>query len=58
MEVEARVVRLQLAETFVIAREATDYADVLHVSVSHEGVTGTGEAAPIERCMPTTLTNE
>ncbi len=49
MEVEARVVRLQLAETFVIAREATDYADVVHVSVSHEGVTGIGEAAPIER---------
>jgi L-alanine-DL-glutamate epimerase-like enolase superfamily enzyme len=49
MEVEARVVRLQLAETFVIARDATDYADVLHVSVSHEGVTGIGEAAPIDR---------
>jgi len=49
MEVEARVVRLQLAETFVIARDATDYSDVLHVSVSHEGVTGIGEAAPIDR---------
>ena len=49
MEVEARVVRLQLAETFVIARDATDYADVVHVSVSHEGVTGIGEAAPIDR---------
>ena len=49
MEVEARVVRLQLAETFVIARDATDYSDVLHVSVSHEEVTGIGEAAPIDR---------
>jgi len=49
VEVEARVVRLQLAETFVIAREATDYADVLHVAVSHGGATGIGEAAPIER---------
>ena len=49
MEVEARIVRLQLAETFVIAREATDYADVVHVSVTHDGVTGHGEAAPIER---------
>ena len=49
MEVEARVVRLQLAETFVIAREATDYADVVHVAVSHEGTTGLGEAAPIAR---------
>jgi L-alanine-DL-glutamate epimerase-like enolase superfamily enzyme len=49
VEIEARIVRLQLAETFVIAREATDYADVVHVSLTHEGVTGHGEAAPIER---------
>ena len=49
MEVEARVVRLQLAETFVIAREATDHADVVHVALSHKGVSGYGEAAPIER---------
>jgi L-alanine-DL-glutamate epimerase-like enolase superfamily enzyme len=49
VEVEARIVRLQLAETFVIAREATDYADVVHVSLTHEGVTGHGEAAPVER---------
>ena len=49
MDVEARIVRLQLAETFVIARDATDHADVLHVSLTHEGVTGVGEAAPIER---------
>ena len=49
MQIEARIVRLQLAETFVIARETTDYADVVHVSLTHEGVTGYGEAAPIER---------
>src|SRR5262245_18348036 len=49
MEVEARIVRLQLAETFVIAREAADYADVVHVSLTHEGVTGFGEAAPVDR---------
>ena len=49
MEVAARIVRLQLAETFVIAREAADFADVVHVSIAHEGVTGYGEAAPIER---------
>jgi L-Ala-D/L-Glu epimerase len=49
VQIEARIVRLQLAETFVIAREATDYADVVHVSLTHEGVTGFGEAAPIER---------
>jgi L-Ala-D/L-Glu epimerase len=49
MQIEARIVRLQLAETFVIAREATDYADVVYVSLTHEGMTGHGEAAPIER---------
>jgi L-Ala-D/L-Glu epimerase / N-acetyl-D-glutamate racemase len=49
VRVEARIVRLPLAETFVIAREAASYADVVHVSLTHEGVTGYGEAAPVER---------
>ena len=49
MDVEARVVRLQLAETFVIAREAADHADVVFVALSHKGVTGYGEGAPIAR---------
>jgi L-alanine-DL-glutamate epimerase-like enolase superfamily enzyme len=49
VEVAARIVRLQLAETFVIAREATDFADVVHVTISHQGHDGHGEAAPIER---------
>jgi len=49
VDLEARIVRLRLAETFVIARDATDHADVVHVSIRHEGVTGYGEAAPIDR---------
>jgi L-alanine-DL-glutamate epimerase-like enolase superfamily enzyme len=49
VEVEARIVRLELAETFVIARDATDFADVVHVSISHDGETGHGEAAPADR---------
>ena len=49
MEVEARVVRLQLAETFVIARDATDHADVVQVALSHKDTTGYGEGAPIAR---------
>lgn len=49
MEVHARIVQLQLAETFVISRETTDVADVVHVSVASGGVIGYGEAAPIER---------
>ena len=34
MEVEARIMRLPLAETFVIAREAADFADVVAYVVS------------------------
>jgi L-alanine-DL-glutamate epimerase-like enolase superfamily enzyme len=49
VEVEARIVRLELAETFVIARDATDFADVVQVAVRQDGVTGFGEAAPVER---------
>jgi L-Ala-D/L-Glu epimerase len=49
VQLETRIVRLQLAERFVIARDATDEADVVHVALTHEGMTGHGEAAPIER---------
>ncbi len=49
MEVEARIARVELAETFVISREAADYADVVEVTLSHDGVTGHGEGAPVER---------
>jgi L-alanine-DL-glutamate epimerase-like enolase superfamily enzyme len=49
VEVRAEIVRLELAETFVIARETTDWADVVHVTISHAGAEGRGEAAPIER---------
>src|SRR3970040_2096838 len=47
MEVETRIVHLHLAETFVISRGAADDVDVVHVALSHEGVTGFGEAAPV-----------
>jgi L-Ala-D/L-Glu epimerase len=49
VEVSARIVRLDLAETFVIAREEQDSADVVHLEVRYDGVVGHGEAAPIER---------
>jgi L-Ala-D/L-Glu epimerase / N-acetyl-D-glutamate racemase len=49
MEVEARIVRLELAETFVISRDVTDFADVIQVAVSHDDVTGYGEGAPVDR---------
>ncbi len=49
MDVEARIVRLRLAQTFVIAREAADYADVVYVTITHQGVSGHGEAAPVAR---------
>ena len=53
MEVVARIVRLRLAETFTISRESQDVADVVQVEITHDGVTGRGEAAPIERYAET-----
>jgi L-Ala-D/L-Glu epimerase len=49
MDVSARIVSLPLGQTFTIARESQDVAELVQVAVVHEGVTGHGEAAPIER---------
>jgi len=49
MEVRARIVTLELAETFVISRSARDSEDVVQVELVHSGVRGYGEAAPIDR---------
>jgi L-alanine-DL-glutamate epimerase-like enolase superfamily enzyme len=49
VEVSARIATLELAETFVIARDSTDTADVVQVEVRHEGVSGFGEGAAIDR---------
>src|SRR5437764_13973312 len=38
-----------MAETFVIARGASDEAEAVFVEIRHEGVSGFGEANPIER---------
>ena len=49
MEVAARLVTFPLAETFVIARDSQDEAELVEVEIRHEGVSGFGEAAPIDR---------
>jgi L-alanine-DL-glutamate epimerase-like enolase superfamily enzyme len=49
VDVDARIVTLELAETFVIARESRDTEDVVEVALTCSGVRGYGEAAPIER---------
>ncbi len=49
MELTARIATLRLAQTFVIAREARDEEDVLQVELRHDGVSGYGEGAPIDR---------
>jgi L-alanine-DL-glutamate epimerase-like enolase superfamily enzyme len=49
VQVSARIATLELAETFTIARSSQDTADVVWVEVAHEGVSGFGEAAPIDR---------
>ena len=49
MDVSARLVTLDLAETFVISRSARDSEDVVVVELRHSGVSGFGEAQPIDR---------
>jgi L-alanine-DL-glutamate epimerase-like enolase superfamily enzyme len=49
VELSARIVTLELAETFVISRSAQETADVVHVEIEHAGTRGYGEAAPSER---------
>jgi len=49
MRLSARKATIELAETFVISRSSQDSADVVYVEIEHDGVTGYGEAAPIER---------
>jgi L-alanine-DL-glutamate epimerase-like enolase superfamily enzyme len=49
MELSARVVTLELAEPFTISRGSQDTAEVVEVEIRHEGVSGFGEAAPIDR---------
>ncbi len=41
--------RLRLAQTFTIARESSDFEDVVQLALEHHGVIGRGEAAPIAR---------
>jgi L-alanine-DL-glutamate epimerase-like enolase superfamily enzyme len=49
MQLSARIVTLRLAETFTIARGSEDEADVVQLELTHDGVSGFGEAAPIDR---------
>ena len=49
MQSSARIVPLELAETFVISRSARDSEQVVEVEVTGSGVRGYGEAAPVER---------
>jgi L-alanine-DL-glutamate epimerase-like enolase superfamily enzyme len=49
MDITAHIATLELAETFVISRESQDTAEVVQVELRHDGVSGFGEAAPIER---------
>ncbi len=49
MELSARIAALPLAETFTIARSSQDVAELVQVEIAHGGVSGFGEAAPIDR---------
>ena len=49
LQLKARTLTLPLAETFVISRESQDEVELTQVELVHDGVSGFGEAAPIER---------
>src|SRR5438445_2882177 len=49
MDVDARIVTLELAETFVISRSARDAEQVVQLTLTSSGVHGFGEAAPVDR---------
>jgi L-Ala-D/L-Glu epimerase len=49
VKLTSRLATVHLAETFTISRGSEDEADVVQVEVEHAGVSGFGEAAPIER---------
>src|SRR3954447_4188522 len=49
MQAAARILTLELAETFVISRGARDEEQVVEVELRCSGVVGRGEAAPIPR---------
>ena len=49
VELTAQRATLRLAETFTISRGSEDEAEVVQVAITHDGATGYGEAAPIER---------
>jgi L-alanine-DL-glutamate epimerase-like enolase superfamily enzyme len=49
VELTARTATVQLAETFTISRGSEDEAQVVQVEIALDGVSGFGEAAPIER---------
>jgi L-alanine-DL-glutamate epimerase-like enolase superfamily enzyme len=49
VDVSARIVTLELAETFVISRSASDTEESVVVELQHSGVSGFGEAQPVDR---------
>jgi L-Ala-D/L-Glu epimerase len=48
MKLTARIVTLDLAETFVISRDARDTEEVVQVEITHRGVAGYGEGSPVD----------
>jgi L-Ala-D/L-Glu epimerase len=54
VKLTARTATVRLAETFTISRGSEDEAEVVQVEIEHDGVSGFGEAAPIERYAEST----
>jgi L-alanine-DL-glutamate epimerase-like enolase superfamily enzyme len=48
MKLTARTATLELAETFVISRDARDTEEVVQVEIAHRGISGHGEGSPVD----------
>ena len=49
MQLRAKIATLELEEPFTIARGTETEVEVVQVEIDHDGLTGQGEATPIER---------
>jgi L-alanine-DL-glutamate epimerase-like enolase superfamily enzyme len=49
VQIAARIATLELEEPFTIARGTDTEVEVVQVEVTHDGVVGLGEAAPVDR---------
>lgn len=56
--VESEIVRLKLRHTWTTVMSSSEFRDTLHVRLNRDGITGTGEGAPIVRYKESAVTGQ